>query len=334
MNIPLNIYGLSVQLECPHDDLSTELIRPFKHLKASLSETTITIVVHEENTDYSKFPEAVSSFSTPRNIVFTSKSSKIIDYFGKGTVIESTDHLLYHIYSKDRNFLIEAFYLITMSAFSRFCDQKNFLRIHSLGISFCDKAYLLLMSPGFGKSTLALGILKENGYNLISDDCPLYTKGFILPFPVRIGVLNKESVKYIPDKFVYHIDRMEFGSKYFIDMDFWQDKIETEPLKNIIIIKTRMILQGKAAIKRVPKSALIKPLLRDAVIGLGIYQGMEFLFSGRAHEIFLRVYVVLKRMSQALKLILKSKPYEFTLTRNTDENIRAFREFSSNPTLN
>ncbi len=331
MDTYLEIYGLSLKLDCQKEDLSKELIRPFKGAKSFENKhPTVTVSIHEENISYDRLPQAVSSFSTPRNIVFNSKEGKIIDYFGKGIVTESDDRSLYHIYSTDKNFLTETFYLLVTSAISRFCDQKGYLRIHSLGISCRDKAFIFLMPPGFGKSTLAMALLENKEYRLISDDCPLYKKKQILPFPVRIGVMDKKSIPHIPEKFVYRIDRMEFGTKYFIDLDFLNGQIEKRPLHKIVIFKTRMVLGGTPCIKKTSKSALISSLMRDAVVGIGLYQGMEFIFKNGAQEILLKIPVLIKRLIQAAGLLAQSAVYDFTLTRDTAQNTKAFKEFTDN----
>ncbi len=315
-------------VECPNLELISYLVRPFIFFCTAPSKPNITITIHEGDFDYRGI-SAVSRFSTPRNIVFVSKDFKIIDYFGKGTILESNDKLSYRMYGNDKNFLAEAFYLLVISAFARFCDKKGYLRIHSLGIVSQEMAYLFLMPPGFGKSTLALNLLKESEYTILADDCPIYARGTLLPFPVRIGVLDKKAIAHIPEEFIYRIDRMEFGTKYFIDMKFWKDKIPKKPLRKIVLVRSRITLGKSAQIQKISRIAMFMSLLRDAVIGIGLYQGMEFIFSAGSFEVFLRIPVFIRRLTCAVRLLFRSTSYEITLTRDQAENVAVIKKFTS-----
>lgn len=327
----LDIHGLVIKCDAESPDLALELTRPFKYFKRDKGQPAITIVVKEEAPAYESLPPIEASFSTPRNIVYKDKDHKIIDYFGKGVVVQNNNQAVYCIYGSERNFLIEAFYLLVLSLLGQFCDKKGLLRVHALALSYQDKAILLMMPQGGGKSTMALAMIQEDNLRYISDDDPLIDRfGRVLPFPRALGILDKRTIKHIPDEYIYKVDRMEFGIKYFVDCDYWKDRIETRPLKDTVLLTGRRMLNGSPSIEKIPKRKVFAVLIRDAVIGIGLYQGLEFILNNSTWEVLSKSHIVLQRLVRAFRLTLASETYRFTLSRDTDQNCRVFREFIQN----
>ena len=231
----IDLYGLIVQCSTSSPDLAAQLVRPFQYFIINSAQDvtpTLDIVVKEIAPPYETFPAARASFSSPRNIVYQDQGLKIIDYFGQGVVVEDKERSRLTLYGQDRNFLQEAFYLMVMSFFGQHCDRAGMMRIHALALSYKDHVILLPTQPGGGKSTMALRLLQEDQVKLISDDEPvLDSQGYLRPFPIRIGTLNPDHIQHIPKQFIYHIDRMEFGLKYFVDCSYWQDSLEQRPIK-------------------------------------------------------------------------------------------------------
>ncbi len=325
----LDIYGAKIECRCVSSDLEERLIRPFVFFKQDAAIPEIIIEVKKEAAPYGSFPRLIASFSTPRNIVYSGKDIKIIDYFGKGVVVEQKGMKCYTIYGEDTNFLEEAFYLLVLSIFGQHCDKKRLLRMHALGLSCGHKAFVFLVPPGGGKSTLACAMLEKKGYNLISDDSPVFDfrTGAILPFPLRIGINDKNILEKIPKEFIYSIARMEFGLKHFIDCSYWSSQIEKNGLQNIILVSVKTILNGEPSMRKIAKINLLGPLLRDAIVGIGLYQGLEFIFGHRSGEILSRIVIVLKRTMFALRLVLACHTYKFIMTRNSLENARFLENY-------
>ncbi len=327
----IDIHGLIIKVQCEPENLSEELVRPFKYFLSKEKVPEITISTEQKEPQYNSFPEIKSSFSTPRNIVYKHNGQKIIDYFGKGVIIEDTAESKFNIYGCNTNFLNEAFYLLVISLFGQFCDKKGYLRVHALALSYKNTAILLPIPPGGGKSTMAMAMLGTNGFKLISDDEPIVDKdGFIHPFPTRIGTLDKKKIENIPEKFVYQIDRMEFGKKFFIDYDYWQDKIEDKPLKKSILFISHRLLNGEPSIQKASKMKALSSLIRDAVIGVGLYQGLEFIIHNSSWELLTKVKIISKRFVKAVKLALSSGTYQINLSPNIEKNAKTLKEFIEN----
>ena len=324
----LDLYGLVIHCKTESPELASELIRPFKYFKTDQGHPNITVIVHETDPPYETFPSIAASFSTPRNIVYKDKDLKIIDYFGKGLVIQDDFRREYRLYSREKNFLQEVFYLLILSLFGQFCDRNGMLRIHALAFSYHDKAILLTMPQGGGKSTLTLAMLQEGEVKYISDDDPLFDRrGRILPFPRPLGISDKGVIKSFPEEYVYQIDRMEFGIKYFIENDYWKGGLETKPLNDIFLLSGRRILSGTPSIEKCSRKEVLSTLIRDAVIGIGLYQGLEFIINRSTWEVLSKMTTFFKRFFLALKLVRVSKTYRFTLTNNIAQNVCVFKEF-------
>jgi hypothetical protein len=324
----LDIYGLVIEVNCNPGNLLEEAIRPFKFFLSEGKSPEININIEQKDPPYNSFPAIKASFSTPRNIVFKSDIQKIIDYFGNGVVIEDKTESKYNIVGCEANFLYEAFYLLIISLFGQFCDRQGFLRVHALALSYKDTAILLPIPPGGGKSTLAMAMLNTNGFKLISDDEPIVdSSGYIHPFPTRIGTLDKKKIESIPSKFVYQIDRMEFGKKFFIDYDYWQDRIEDKPLKKSVLFISHRLLNGEPSIQKASRTKALSSLIRDAVIGVGLYQGLEFILHNSSWEILSKIRVVSSRFIKAVKLASSAKTYQIYLSRNIEKNALVLKEF-------
>lgn len=330
----LNIYGLIIHCDIPSPELAAQMVRPFNYfLHPAGEKPKAEIIIRTEEIDppYDQFPAISASFSTPRNIVFKGKDCKIIDYFGSGVIKEENNARLFTMYSRDVNFFQEAFYLLVISLFGQHCDRSKLLRIHALALSYKDTAILLPITPGGGKSTMAMAMMEEDDFKLISDDEPLLDKtGAINPFPIRIGTLDAEKISKIPEKYVYSIDRMEFGQKYFIDIEYWAEKLEKRPLKKSILFVSRRLLNGEPSIEPCSKWKALGTLVRDAVIGVGLYQGVEFLFSHSPLEVFSKIRLASGRFFMAYRLARRSQTFQISLSRNIPKNTEMFKSFIQN----
>lgn len=324
----INIHGLVIECMSESPELVQAMVRPFNFFRTDSGRPSVTVTAVESEPPYSSFPSASSSFSTPRNIVFTRGDTKIIDYFGKGVVIADDNGRKHTIYGTDPDFLQESFYLLVLSLLGQHCDEKGILRIHALTFSLNDTAVIFSAQSGGGKSTMAFSVLEKEGFRLISDDEALVDSGgSVLPLPIRMGTLDEARISSIPPEYVYRIDRMEFGGKYFIDIDYWEDKLERRLLRKKILFSAKRLINGNPYIEKSSRFETLKSLMSAAVIGLGLYQGMEFVFNNSPGEIFSRVPVFGRRLYAALKLTATAESYKIFLGRDHSENINVLEEF-------
>jgi len=324
----LDIHGLVIECASSHKALIQSVVRPFKFFVVQSGHPVLNIDIKQTDPPYDELPEMKACFSTPRNIVFKQGDLKVIDYFGKGIVVEEKSLKKFSIYGRDEDFLQESFYLLVLSLISQYCDDKGFLRIHALVFSQLDTAFIFSAQSGGGKSTMALGLMENGDFKLISDDEAILTaSGDLLPLPLRIGTLDKDKLKAIPDQYIYEIDRMEFGKKYFIDIDCWSEKLEKRKLNKKVFLIAKRLMNGTPYIEKASRYDTLTNLMGSAVLGLGLYQGMEFVFNNSPWELFRRLPVFLKRLTAALKFAVTTDSYQIYLCRDSTENIRILTNF-------
>ena len=120
---------------------------------------------------------------------------------------------------------------------------------------------------------------------------------------------------------------MEFGQKFFIDCRFWDDQIDIRPKRKSIVFSTDRVMNGTPEIRPVAKRRVMKCLIRDAVVGIGLYQGVEFLFSHSSWELVFKVRTGLMRLYLAWKLTRSSQTYQMTFSGDIEENARVLNTF-------
>lgn len=331
----IDIHGLVIETHCRSEELLNQLLRPFKYFIKDSGTAAVEVFIEETEPPYDSFPALNSSFSTPRNIVFKGNGIKIIDYFGKGVVVEENKGRKFTIYGMNLNLLQESFYMLVMSLFGQYCDKSGIFRIHALSFSFGNTAAIVTANAGGGKSTLAFAILDSDTFKLMSDDEALVNnRGHVMPFPLGIGTPNENRVLSIPTGQVYHIDRMEYGRKYFVDAEYWDSRLEKRELKNKIYFIAQRMINGEPYIERISRFDTFVSLLRSAVIGLGLYQGIELIFNSGPSDIFKLMPVLFRRMLWAIKFPLESDSYKIYLSNDMSKNINTLKNFAKKTTDN
>ena len=275
MTQTMNLYGCSFRFRCNEDSaLITEIVRPFKYfLEDKPSERMTEINVHLTKPPYQELPTLYTSFVTPRNSVYKDQNRKIIDYPGNALVIQNGNTSISDVFSLDRSLIREIVYMLVLSQLNLHCDQRGMLRIHASAFSFRDTAVLLMMPAGGGKSTLILSLLDAQDFKIIAEDTSIVDKKKILhPYPLPVSLRSSASLAHIPPEFVWEEKRMSSEPKFRVDLDYWPGKIETRAIRNPILMAGIRRLNGPPEIRKGSKIQCFKSLLRDAVIGMGIFQ--------------------------------------------------------------
>ena len=325
-NIKFSFYGLGIEVTCASPETLRNIQRDYSFFLNNDIPPEIFFVVHNESPDYSQLPTVKASFYTPRNICYKKDGVSFIDYFGKGLMI--IDKNIHTVYSSDPHLRHEIVFLSIMSLAGQYFDSKNMHRVHSLGIEINNKAALILLPSGGGKTSLFLELVKEGHIKLISEDSPLIDpSGRVFPFPIRIGVTHENKPQGIPDKDLHLVYRMEFEPKYLIDVNFFKDKITTQPLGIGYILCGTRFLGNVSSIVPLSKYAAFKILIRDSVIGFGLYQGIEFLFQEGIWGLLKKSKVIFSRLNNAAKAVSKARTYSFVLGYDRSKNAETLLKF-------
>jgi hypothetical protein len=317
---------LGVRVKSTSADLLEEVRRDFSFFSVSGKREGLDLSLHLESPSYDSLPPFPAAFYTPRNVCFRRGEVSYIDYFGQALAVCSGAKDRCEAYSLDRDLIHEIAYHFILSSVGQYLDRIGLHRLHALGVSHQGRGILLILPSGGGKSTMALTLLKTPGFLLLAEDTPLIDRqGDILPFPLRLGVRPEEEID-APPRHTRIIKRMEFDPKKVIDIEFFRDRLGTKTSPEILLVGERNL----GEISRImPCSRLhtFKTLVKNMIVGIGIYQGLEFLLDRSPWEILGKFGVASSRTFNSLKLMSRVKAYRFVLGRDTDRNRRTLLDF-------
>ncbi|MGH2956790.1 MAG: hypothetical protein ACRDL6_07335 [Solirubrobacterales bacterium] len=276
-SVDLDLYGLGARISGDWPEVVESLRLDFAWFARPLAVAPqLEVVIERRPPELDSMGNLSASFVTPRNVVYQDGGRTVIDYFGQAVSVLDRAAQRLVIQGEDEGVLHQAGYLFLLSRLGEHLDARGLPRLHGLGLAGADGGVVTLLPSGGGKTSLALEALRSSGVKLISEDSPLIDRrGRLHPLPLRIGIHPDEAAR-VGEQDLRRIDRMEFGPKLAIEVSSFRDRIATEPvpLRHLVIGQRR--LGTEARLEQVPRRVAIGPLFREAVVGVGLYQGMEF----------------------------------------------------------
>jgi hypothetical protein len=320
----LDFHGLSIAIGGDWPEVVEELALDFAWFaRNGRAAADVELWIERGPPDYARFDGAVASFVTPRNVVYQRAGQTIVDYFGRAVSVldRRTSRLV--IQGDDHHLVHEAGYQFVLSRVGEQLDACGLPRLHALGLSGAQGAVAVLLPSGGGKSTLALRALGDESVRLLSEDSPLLDRaGRLHPFPLRIGV-NAVDAEQLPPGRVRRLERMEFHPKLVLELSAFVDRIERQPqpLRHIVI--GRRSLGSGATLERLTRREAVAPLVRESVVGVGLYQGLEFLLQRGLRDAVGKAGVALGRAACCTAALRRADVWRLTLGRDHDANWRA-----------
>ena len=120
---------------------------------------------------------------------------------------------------------------------------------------------------------------------------------------------------------------MEFDSKVTIDIGCFSERIAPEAVPPAAILLGTRTTGIRPGIKPVPRRAAFRHAWSNSIIGIGLYQGMEFIMQKSFGEMILDSRIIFSRAYNNMNLIRKAKVYEFLIGRGRAGNYEVLREF-------
>lgn len=173
---------------------------------------------------------------------------------------------------------------------------------------------------------MALELLRQPEFLLLSEDTPLVDRrGWLLPFPLRLGVRPEQQTE-IPSQYLRTVRRMEFDPKTLIDIEYFAGRLGHAVAPRVLLIGERNLGDVSQIVPLAPHRAL-KALVKDMVVGIGVYQGIEFLLERGLWELLGKGGVVTSRLYNSLRLLARTSAYRFVLGRDTQKNCETLLTF-------
>jgi hypothetical protein len=324
-----DFYGEGVVVESPEEEFRKSIEHDFSYFLSTETSPSLRVSHTQGRPDYDALPEMHCSFATPRNICFSNGHRTYIDYFGLALNIYDRESNESHIVTEDIELAHEIAYLTILSRISEALEQKRLHRIHGLGVESGGKGTVVLLPSGGGKSTMALSILSQNNqFRLISEDSPLLRKdGYLVPFPLRIGVHPQNVPADIDSRFTRMDRRIEFSPKINIDICYFAEKVCRRPVPAASLLLGIRTTGHTAQITPAPKGALLRHVLANSIIGIGLYQGLEYLLQKSFMESLQHLGLLFSRVYNNGALLRHTRVYRFYVGRDPNCNYECLSDF-------
>jgi hypothetical protein len=321
----LDVYGLGVTVrgDWPAVVESLRLDFAWFEREPATGGEDVEVAVERRAPDFDRFGDLPAAFVTPRNVVYQDGGRTIVDYFGRALSVLDRRAGRLEVQGLDQQLVHEAAYLFLLSRIGQHLDGLGLPRLHGLGLAAPTGAVVVMLPSGGGKSTLALSALKDERVRLLSEDTPLVdARGRAHPFPLRIGI-NARDADQLPDGAVRRIERMELHPKLALDLDTFRDRIAAGPAPVRHLVIGLRSLGREARLAPIPRRHAIGTLLREGVVGVGVYQGMEFVLQRGMRDTLAMGGVALARARACAAALARAKTWRLTLGRDRERNWEA-----------
>ena len=319
--VVFDVHGLRIGLDGDWPEVAEQVRLDFAWFASDLpGGVDVTITLHKATPDLASYGSLEAAFVTPRNVVFSDEERTIIDYSGRAVAVLDRRAAVLAVTGVDPQVVHEAAYLFMLSRVGEHLDAIGLPRLHALGLAGAQGGVAVMLPSGGGKSTLALRALRTAGVRLLSEDSPLIDRhGMLHPFPLRMGLTEQHAAE-LPDEHVRRIERIEFDPKLLLDVEAFRDRIEptAQPTRHLVIgMRT---LGSDASLERIPRRRVAGTLLRECVVGVGIYQGMEFVLQRGMRDVLGKTRPAAGRAAACLAVARRADAWTLRLGRDREAN--------------
>jgi hypothetical protein len=325
-SVYFDVHGLSIAVSGDWPEILEALRLDFAWFHAAPGGSPdVEVAIERRAPDFDVFGDVPASFVTPRNVVFQQDDRTIVDYFGRAVSVLDRGTGRLRVQGDDAALVHEAAYHYLVSRLGEYFDAVGKPRLHALGLVGREGAVAIMLPSGGGKSTLALRALREDGVKLLSEDSPLIdARGRLHPFPLRIGI-NATDAATLPEGQVRRIERMEFHPKYALELEAFAERIEAapQPLRHLVV--GRRTLGRNAKLEPLPRRSAFGTLFREAVVGVGLYQGMEFVLQRGARDVAGMAGIATTRSLHCLSGLARASTWRLTIGRDHERNWEALQ---------
>jgi hypothetical protein len=324
--VALAVHGLRVAIASDWDDVRDAVAADFAWFEVPAGGVPdVRVELVRAAPDFDSLGAATASFVTPRNIVYQVGDRTVVDYFGKAVSVLDRASGRIVITGEDAHLVHEAGYQFLLSRLGEHLDRVGLIRLHALALSGAQGAVAVMLPSGGGKSTLALRALQDPVARILAEDTPLLDRhGVVHPFPLRIGI-NATDAERLPEKSVRRIERMEFHPKLALELEAFRDRIDPAPRPLAHVVVGVRSLGRDASLEPLPRRAAVGTLVREAVVGVGVYQGMEFVLQQGMRDVAGKAGTAFTRTRCCAAGLRRAQVWRLTLGRDHERNWETLR---------
>jgi len=322
-----DVYGFRFSLSgCPQEPAIDMLAEDFAFFRRPAVDQPMKIVLSRQAPDYQDVPHRPASVYTPRNIALSENERTFVDYGGRALAVFDRLEPSIRIQSLDTDMLYEATYLFLLSRVGEFLDARRLHRIHAMALAHRGRAILAVFPMGGGKSMLASELLKCQDFDFLSDDSPFIAPdGRVYAFPLRLGLLPGADTEF-PAEHKRTINRMEFGPKVLLNYSYFASRVKPVADPGIVFLGRRS-LAPDCRIEPAGTVESYRSMVADCMVGLGLFQGLEFVLRSSAIELASKAWTGMSRLRNARRLFRRSLVYRLILGRDRAQNAQAIIDF-------
>jgi hypothetical protein len=130
----------------------------------------------------------------------------------------------------------------------------------------------------------------------------------------------------MPKEQLRQINRMEFGPKLLVNYKHFAHRVRAEAQPGVLFLGRRS-LSNTCEIAPAGSMAALRAMTANCIVGMGLFQGMEFVFQQGPWELTAKAAVAYSRFAASRRLIARSRVLYLSLGRNKIENARVMYEF-------
>lgn len=322
------MYGYRFTIRGPLPGAAEGIHQDFAFFRTASREKSVLIELFDQDFPKDHLPRGDATVYTPRNVVYRDGTRRYIDYHGRALGIQDERTGNLQLFSRDAGLLYEAAYLYLLSQIGADLDRRGLHRIHALGVVVNHRAVLVLLPMGGGKSTLGLHLLQHPEVQILSDDAPFIDRqGRVYACPLRLGLLPG-SEELVPAQHRRVIHRMEFGPKHLVNYSYFQNRVCPTAAPGLVLLGAR-ILAPECHIEPAGMRAGLRASLANCVLGVGLFQGLEFILASSAWELVKRAGLGFSRLANCFQLLRRSQICRIHLGSDPQRNARVLLDYCS-----
>ncbi len=322
-----DVYGYRFSIRGMPAEAVSGIRQDFAFFAAQGGPTGAVVELIHSDSPFDELPATDAAVYTPRNVVYRAAGRRYIDYHGRGLGIQDECSGSFRLYSRSADLLYEATYLYLLSQIGQHLDRRGLHRIHALGVAINGRAVLVLLPMGGGKSTLGLYLMKHPEVQILSDDSPFIdSMGQVFAYPLRIG-LSPGSEDSIPQEHRRVIQRMEFGPKHLVNYSYFQDRVCASAPPGLVLIGSRR-MTNDCSIEEVGVPAGLRACVPNCIVGVGLFQGLEFILRSSGWELLKHAGVGMSRFWSCLRMLQRCRVCRVHLGSDPALNARTVLDYA------